>query len=101
LTQDSDVASVRSVASIPKMDLSKEDLPKYGKRRSLVINAYGYPSCPHSKSLHILTMLYRVWFRRVQVPPWRVCSQQRPAGGCHRRLHVPRVYLAQDSLQDS
>ncbi|OKP14586.1 hypothetical protein PENSUB_13938 [Penicillium subrubescens] len=29
LTQDSDVASVRSVASIPKMDLSKEDLPKY------------------------------------------------------------------------
>lgn len=32
LTRDSDVASVRSIKSIPKMDLSKEDLPKYGEK---------------------------------------------------------------------
>jgi len=29
--RDSDVASVRSVKSIPKLELSKEDIPKYGK----------------------------------------------------------------------
>jgi Ca2+-dependent lipid-binding protein len=55
LTRDSDVASVRSVASIPKMDLSKDDLPLYGKTFSpLFVLISAFHNAPQ-KSLHILT----------------------------------------------